>query len=72
MYVSCKWPPLPNTGFEAGLPTQAQLLLATAQQQAPTANADLEAFRLVTLRRGFSSHHTNTDVDFNAYTTPLV
>jgi hypothetical protein len=45
-----KWPPLLNTGFEARLPTQAQLLLATAQQQAPTANADLEAFRLVTLR----------------------
>jgi hypothetical protein len=55
-----------NTGFEAGLS------LATAQQQAPTANADLEAFRLVTLRRGFSSHHANTDVDFNAYTTLLV
>jgi hypothetical protein len=33
-----------NTGFEAGLPTQAQLTLATAQQQAPTANADLEHF----------------------------
>jgi hypothetical protein len=68
-----------NTGFEAGLPTQAQLSLATAQQQAPTANADLEAFRLVTLRRGFSlkhvfcgSHDANTDVDFKACTTPLV
>jgi hypothetical protein len=61
-----------NTGFEAGLPTQAQLSLATAQQQAPTTNADLEAFRLVTLRKGFSSHHANTDVDFNACTTPLV
>jgi hypothetical protein len=61
-----------NTGFEAGLPTQAQLSLATAQQQAPTANADLEAFRLVKLQRGFSSHHANTDVDFNACTTPLV
>jgi hypothetical protein len=62
-----------NTGFEAGLPTQAQLSLATAQQQAPTASADLEAFRLVTLRKGgFSSHHANTDVDFNACATPLV
>jgi hypothetical protein len=64
-----------NTGFEAGLPTQAQLSLATAQQQAPTANADLEAFRLVTLRRGFAHttpDHVNTDVDFNACTTPLV
>jgi hypothetical protein len=63
-----------NTGFEAGLPTQAQLSLslATAQQQVPTANADLEALRLVTLRRGFSSHPANTDVDFNACTTALV
>jgi hypothetical protein len=50
------------------MPTQAQLSLATAQQQAPTANADLEAFRLVTLRKGFSSHHANTDADFNACT----
>jgi hypothetical protein len=57
-----------NTGFEAGLPTQAQLSLATAQQQALTANADLEAFRLVTLGRGFSSRHVDTDVDFNACT----
>jgi hypothetical protein len=48
------------------------VVVGTAQQQAPTAIADLEVFRLVTLRRGFSSHHTNTEVDFNACTTPLV
>jgi hypothetical protein len=67
-----------NTGFEAGLPTQAQLSLATAQQQAPTANADLQDFK----HFGWShceevlahthSHHATTDVDFNTCTTPRV
>jgi hypothetical protein len=63
-----------NTSFEAGLPTQAQLSLATANRSTTSADRQRQsrAFRLVTLRRGFSSHQANTDVDFNACTTPLV